>query len=512
MIKTRSRVLIALVIAGALHGASFALFDTNWSWVVSLMCLAGFASAWFNSQTTRQRLVATAAFSLSGFLAGLYWLHITMHVYGGMHWLLAAAAVLLFSIYLTSFWVAAAWIFSRLSRAGGALSNIALFAACLTLAELARGYIFTGFPWMSIGYAQVDSPLAFWAPWVGVYGVGFACCWAAGLLAWWLVKRNNLVVLTLVSLIVLMLPALTKINWVEPTATVSVALVQTNFKQDLKFDGRQIESNMMRVLAQADAAQADLVVLPETVWPVAFEVTKPQVRDIFRTVLSAPNRTVVMGLPFIHPTGEPRMSNAVAVFNSPNQIDPQSPSFSPAYVYSKNHLVPFGEFIPLGFGWFVDMLGMPLGEFRRGVIGQEPALIKGTTGQIRAAFNICYEDIFGEEIAIGARSAEVLINLSNLAWFDRSVAIPQHLNIARMRTIETQRPMLRATNTGATAVINPDGTLAAAAPYWQEQTLTTKVTGTRGRTPFVKWTNWPVTILVFTILALIAAGQAKRRL
>jgi apolipoprotein N-acyltransferase len=520
MSKARSFPAAALGIAGALHACCFALFDTQWSWALSLLCVSGLAAAWFTAESMKTRMTFTLAFSLGWFVAGLYWLHITMHKYGGMHWILAATAVVLFAIYLSSFFVAAAALYSYCSKRKTSLAQAALFAACMTAADLARGYLFTGFPWIATGYAQIDSPLASLAPVIGVYGLSFVVYWMAAVLAWNLTLAKNArrsvtakVVTVLTGLSLVACPLLAKVPWTEPGQNLSVALIQTNFEQAMKFDPQQIEGNMLRALALADAANAQLIVFPETVWPVAFEVTKPQMRDIFRSILSKPkevgqSRAFVMGLPYIHSTGEPRMSNAVAVFDSPNQIDPTSAAFSPAYVYSKQHLVPFGEFIPLGFAWFVDMLGMPLGEFRRGGIDQGSFKINTTT----VAFNICYEDLFGEEIAAQATKAQVLINVSNLGWFDRSLAIAQHLNIARMRALETQRPMLRATNTGATAVIEPNGKISAAAPYWQEQTVTAQIRGTTGLTPYVRWTNWPVVVLVCVLIGLIATWQRAKHL
>ncbi len=520
MSKARSFSAAALIIAGALHACSFALFDTQWSWALSLLCLSGLAAAWFAAQTVKSRITVTLAFCLGWYVAGLYWLHITMHKYGGMHWMLAASAVMLFAIYLSSFSVAAAAVYSYCSKRNTSLGQAALFAACMTAADLGRGYLFTGFPWIATGYAQIDSPLSSLAPVVGVYGLSFVVYWSAAVLAWNLTLPKNArrsiaakAVTIATGLGFAASPLLAKVNWTEPGKNLSVALIQTNFEQAMKFDPSQIEGNMLRALALADAANADLIVFPETVWPVAFEVTKPGMRDIFRSILSKPkepgqSRAYALGLPYIHSTGEPRMSNAVAVFDSPNQIDPSSAAFSPAYVYSKRHLVPFGEFIPLGFGWFVDMLGMPLGEFRRGGLDQGSYKINNTA----VAFNVCYEDLFGEEIAAQAIKAQILINVSNLGWFDRSLAIPQHLNIARMRALETQRPMLRATNTGATAVIEPNGKINVAAPYWQEQTLTTQIRGTTGLTPYVRWTNWPVVLLVCGLIGLIATWQRAKRL
>ena len=173
--------------------------------------------------------------------------------------------------------------------------------------------------------------------------------------------------------------------------------------------------------------------------------------------------------------------------------------------YDKSHLVPFGEFIPFGFRWFVDMLQMPLGDFTSGGSAQPPLLLGGQ----KVALNICYEDLFGEEIIAPLPQATLLVNLSNIAWFGDSLAPHQHLQISRMRSLETGRPMLRATNTGATAVIDAHGKVTAQLPFFTEGALSASVQGRSGSTPYVRWGNWPAVIFCAAVLAL-CAWRARR--
>jgi apolipoprotein N-acyltransferase len=175
-------------------------------------------------------------------------------------------------------------------------------------------------------------------------------------------------------------------------------------------------------------------------------------------------------------------------------------------------LVPFGEFIPPGFRWFVDAMNIPLGDFDRGQLGQAPLALAGQ----QIAPNICYEDVFGEEIikavmpGSGEPGASLLVNVSNLAWFGNSWALQQHLQISRMRAIETARPMLRATNTGMTAAIDADGSVRAVLAPHQMGVLDVEVQGTQGLTPYVRWGNWPVLILSLAIIALGFGVSAQR--
>jgi apolipoprotein N-acyltransferase len=175
--------------------------------------------------------------------------------------------------------------------------------------------------------------------------------------------------------------------------------------------------------------------------------------------------------------------------------------------YDKRHLVPFGEFVPWGFRWFVDLMTIPLGDFGRGADIQPPFKV----GEQRISFNICYEDVFGEELLpalAGEDGATILANVSNIAWFGNSHALPQHLQIARMRTLETARPMIRATNTGVTAAIDFDGKVLAALPTYQLGALSLQVQGRTGLTPYARTGNWP--ILALSMLILAAAAVRKR--
>jgi apolipoprotein N-acyltransferase len=185
----------------------------------------------------------------------------------------------------------------------------------------------------------------------------------------------------------------------------------------------------------------------------------------------------------------------------------------PLQRYSKRHLVPFGEFIPRGFRWFVDLMQIPIGDQQRGALYQGPMELAGQ----RIAVNICYEDLFGAEIItawqVPQRTPTILVNISNLAWFDDSIALPQHLQISRLRALETGRPVLRATNTGATAIIDARGSVTAQLPFQSTGVLDGRVQGYSGTTPYVRLGNTPVLGLIAALLVagvLLARGPASR--
>ncbi len=312
-----------------------------------------------------------------------------------------------------------------------------LFAALWLLAELARGVIFTGFPWVASGYAHVDSPLARLAPFVGVYGIGAI---AALLTAWATLAalggtgrarwRPALGAAALLLALALLAPA----GFSRPAGTLEVVLLQGNVPQDEKFVPERISAaidwHVRELLAARDAA-ADLVVAPETALVLLPAEMPPGFWDGLRQAFSAGRTHALFGVP---------MGDAADGYtNSAVGLGP-GPADAAIYRYDKHHLVPFGEFIPPGFRWFTNLMNIPLGDFDRGPLVAPSMRVAGQ----RVAPNICYEDLFGEELAARftdpAQAPTILANLSNIAWFGDTIAIDQHLQISRMRALELQRP------------------------------------------------------------------------
>jgi apolipoprotein N-acyltransferase len=229
---------------------------------------------------------------------------------------------------------------------------------------------------------------------------------------------------------------------------------------------------------------APLTVLPETALPLLLD-------DVPAALLKqlTANGPVIMGIPAQGPDG---LVNAAVAIASPPDGQPQR--------YAKAHLVPFGEYVPPGFNWFLDLMNMPMSDFSAGSLGQRPFVVAGQ----KIALNICYEDLFGEEIRRALPEASLLVNLSNTAWFGHSLAQPQHLQIARIRALESGRTMLRATNTGMTAMVRPDGFVAAVLPAFTTAALTVESQGYTGLTPFGRWGNWPTIVIVGAILGTFA--------
>jgi apolipoprotein N-acyltransferase len=349
-----------------------------------------------------------------------------------------------------------------------------------------RGWLFTGFPWLVAGYSQVPaSPLAGYAPLLGVYGVSFLLALIAALLAWSVTTRGRHAPRAWAAVAIVALgvggQALRGVAWTTPDgAPTTVALLQGNIPQDLKWQPEKAQATLESYARMATASPAQLIVLPETALPL-FESDLP---DSYRAGLASLGRK--NGGDVL--TGVPTGSLAGAYYNSVISL-----GAAPSQRYHKVHLVPFGEYIPLKavWGWVIEVLHIPLSDFARGAVDQRPLAIGGQ----RVAANVCYEDAFGEEIIRQLPEASVLVNVSNLAWFGDSFAPWQHAQMSQMRALETGRMMLRATNTGVTAIIDARGHVLASLPPFTAGSLSGEIQGYAGSTPYVRWGNAPVLAL-----------------
>jgi apolipoprotein N-acyltransferase len=487
-------ILAALVLGAA---QTLAYVHTG-AWWLQLACIG--LLAWRASlQSPGLAALIGAAYGTAWVAAGTWWLFISMHRYGGLPAWMAVAAVLALAALLVLSLAAALAAFARW-RSGRPLADAALFAAVWLLAELARGVLFTGFPWVAAGYAHVDGPLAAWAPWIGVYGIGAVAAFAAALAALQ-PDRSRASLLRGVALPALLLavPALVGApDFTRPTGQLSVTLLQGNIPQDEKFEITHQAAALEWHVGALAQARSDLVVAPETAIPFLPQQMPEGLWDSLQLRFGQGETAALIGVPL----GDERAgyTNSAAGF-APGQ---------PPYRYDKQHLVPFGEFIPAMFRWFTDLMHIPLGDFNRGPLVAPSFVVRGE----RIGPNICYEDLFGEELAARfgdpAAAPTILANLSNIGWFGQTIAVDQHLHISRLRSLELQRPMIRATNTGATVVIDHRGQVTHGLPPHTRGVLEATVQGRQGNTPFATWAAafglWPP-----FLLALAVVGWAARR-
>ena len=484
-------------------------------WWLQILSLAVLARALQTAQRPAQAAGRAMLFATAWLVATFWWLFISMHVYGGLPASLAVAAVLALAAFLSSYYAVAAWGWQRL-RPAGAAGGALLFSAVWLLAELARGWLWTGFPWGAGGYAHVEGPLSVLPRWIGVYGTGAVAAWLAYGLAYGLaalLDRQGLRPVRLVATAAALVLAWGGLWWLrdaainEPSAerpALSVALLQGNIPQDEKFEaGSGIPLALGWYGRELRAATAQLVVAPETAVPLLPQQLPEEYLDLLREpyLKKDGRQAALLGIPL--GSEEAGYTNSVVGWQ-PGQIQD--------YQYDKHHLVPFGEFIPPLFRWFTQMMNIPLGDFNRGALGQPSMAWAGE----RLSPNICYEDLFGEELGAhfgnAATAPTVLVNFSNIGWFGDSVAIDQHLAISRMRALEFERPMLRATNTGATVAIDHRGVVTQALVPYERAVLQASVQGREALTPFARWVHAAGLVpLCLAALAVLAVAWIRRR-
>lgn len=486
-------------------------------------------------------------------LAGVFWwLYISMHIYAGLNVVMTIVAIAALAGFLALYYALAGALYWRV-RVQGFLGSALLFAAWWTLAELARGQLLTGFPWGAAGYAHVDGPLAWLARYVGVYGVGFVAVALAVLAALSVasifayifgrmlsVGRLPVSSVRMLSAFIWLGAAAAALHWgglwqkaefahqdarwaQNAPPAIALALLQGNIPQEEKFlPGKGIPDALQWYGTHMIRSQAPLVIAPETAIPLLKQDLPPGYWERVTANYRHGNQALLTGIPL--GSFEQGYTNSVqgikpaSVAQGGAAQDAAAP-MPASYTYDKAHLVPFGEFIPPAFRWFTNMMNIPLGDFNRGALAQPSFEWMGE----RFAPNICYEDLFGEELArrfaAPAQAPTVLVNFSNIGWFGDGVAVSQHLHISRMRTLELERPMVRATNTGATAVIDHRGVVQAIAPRAERYVLHADVRGlgqdgsAASITPFARWGSayglMPAWLTM--LLIVIVTGMLWRR-
>jgi apolipoprotein N-acyltransferase len=491
---------------GFLGVAAFAPFAL---WPLGIVCWAALYLLLRAAQNKRQAAGIGFFFGLGQFLTGVSWVYVSMHDIGGMPMPLALLATFLFAATLALYplLAGAGFALCLAGRAGAHASSATrldsglfrplLFAACWLLTEWLRGTLFTGFPWLNLGYTQAPpSPLAGYAPIIGGYGLSFIAAWLGGLGGeLWLRLRNNAWHWSsslnpqsiLVAALVIGGVLLHQISWTKAEGPpLKVSLLQGNVPQSMKWQPEQYVQTLITYFQLARNNPATLIVLPETAIPSMLSEAPAEFLQDLQRIGQEQRGNILMGVP----TGENAKERSWYANSA------VSMGIDPLQIYNKVHLVPFGEITPPGFGWFLKMINMPLPNFRAGEADQP---LMQLSHQL-IAVNICYEDIFGSAIAQRADESTLMVNMSNTAWFGDSLAQPQHLQIAQVRALENGRPMLRATNTGMTAVIDPQGERQAVLSAFTRSALVASVQGMSGTTPYQRWLNWPIIAVSFAIL------------
>ena len=487
-IKTAMVICIALGAFSVLGFAPFYIFPAP------IIALVGLIALWAKTESAKARFLLGFCYGLGLYGVGIYWIYISLHTFGGMPWWFAGFCTFCLCAFMALFPALVGLLTTKFAK-------LMLSAPILWgLSDWIRSWIFTGFPWLTMGYSQVPhSPLAGYMPLVGVYGVSVITVFMASSIGVWLVTKNVIYrrnAIAIVTLTMVIGGVLKVVEWTTPIGKpITVALLQGNIAQDEKWSPAAAQATIDQYMQMIIASKAQLIVTPETALPVISSQIDPSVKDALSAQAKQNGGDILVGL--------------VQVNSSVNQPDYDryynsaiSYGTSPSQSYSKNHLVPFGEFIPLKqvFGWiYRDYLNIPLSDLSRGGSQQSPMNLAGQ----KIAVNICYEDVFGEEIIRQLPAATMLVNITNDAWYGQSYAADQHLQFSQARALETGRYMLRATNTGATAAIDQHGFVLAQVPHFTKTTLNVLAQGYAGSTPYVQWGNGPFIVFCFSVLAYL---------
>ena len=482
------------VLAGALLPLSFAPFH---AWYLAIPLFVALFLLW-DGQSRREAAWRGFLFSFATFFTGNYWLYISVHVFGGAP--IPVALILMLGLF---------WLMAMYCAISGYLAILIaprsmawrwcfLWPAIFVLLEWMRGWLFTGFPWLSAGYGQIDGPLISWAPVAGVYGVSFVAIVLSGVLLTLLRgERRDRLIAAGIGLVVLGSTwAIHDRAWTTAlNEDLHVSLIQGSIPQDKKWlpEQRQPTLELYERLT-FQQPESDLVIWPE----VAVPTLKFVVQD-YLDRLGAKARELDMQVYL----GVLTYDNANAQYqNSLIGIGRHEAD------YHKRHLVPFGEYFPVP--QFVRKWmrgeGLPNQDTLAGSYTQQPLPL----GDHWLAPSICYEDSFGEEQLDFLPGAHFLVNISNDAWFGNSIAPQQHLQIARMRALEAGRVLLRATNTGITAVISPTGEITQRLPQFETGVLNAVVQPYVGATPFVRWGNIPVVVGCLLLIGIGGYGAVRR--
>jgi apolipoprotein N-acyltransferase len=486
-------ILISCFLSGALLPLAFSPYDYP---VIAILALAWLFYTVLNSNS-KDAGIFGYVFGLGVFGVGVNWLHISINLFGGVN--LAGALIITFMLvaYLSLYPALVAYVYKHFFPGKHIIPFIVGMPALWVLSEWFRSWLITGFPWLNIGYSQIDTQISSLAPILGHYGVSWVTSLiSAMLVALILVSHQiKIILVSMFFIIWFSLSTLSDIHWTtEKDNMISVALVQGAIPQKIKWKPEQRQKTLDLYLSLSEKYQdSQLIIWPETAIPALHHQAQDFLRHIANTARNY-NHDYLIGIPF-KDLDSNNFYNGIIVVGSTNDT------------YYKQHLVPFGEYLPFD-KWLrpiLNYLNIPMSDFSAGPI-RNPV--------VRAAneiigVSICYEDVFGEEVITALPEATILVNISNDAWFGDSIAPHQHLQMARMRALETGRYMLRSTNTGVSAIINEKGIITARSPQFIAHVTSDKVKTFEGLTPYARFGNWPVIATAFLLLLITFISEKR---
>lgn len=485
--------ILGLFSAGFLLPLSLAPYSI---WPVAFFSMAVLFYA-ISKKTAKQAFIISVIFGLGMFVSGTSWVFVSMHSFGGVSALLATAGTGLFC-FLNA--IVFAIPFSLSTFLPNKRYAILLgLPALWVISEWVRSWLFTGFPWLFAGYSQTDTWLNGWAPIGGIYLISFFCGIIAALVSQTdsrILGRTNITSVFIVAVLFLSGFALQQANWTKPSEkSVSVALVQPNIYQGDKWSFSMRNQILEQLVNQTQPYWGtDIILWPEGAVPAIYTQVAPFLGALHEQGLKSKSALIV-GLPVnINPEG-PYYNAMLALGTGQGR-------------YDKTRLVPFGEYVPFesfirGLNSFFDL---PMSSFSPGSSHQQPLVVEDT----RIATAICYEIAYPDLVADNSRNNDVLLTVSNDAWFGNSIAPHQHMQMARMRALEAAKPLIRGTNNGITAVVNHKGQLLQQLDQFEVGVLLAQIEPRIGNSPFTLIGSWPIVLFSFLIIIYLIISQWRQ--
>lgn len=453
--------------------------------------------AQIQQQTLKQAFTAGLMFGLGFFGLGVSWIYVSIHDYGHLNALLSGFITLLFILYLALYPAVVTLLYQRLSGKRSTLFKCFLFSALWCLAEFLRATFMSGFPWLLLGFGQIDTPLNYLLPILGVFGVGFITCLLATFLATGMkAERAKRYPWIIAFVAMLLLPSLLQNQqWTAVSSSkISVGVIQANLSMRDKWD----EALFWQLLKRYDdyagqlLGKKQLIVMPESAIPIPANYVTDFLEDLNLRAKNS-GSAVLLGIP------EPTSVDDTAYHNSLTTLGMAQGS------YLKQHLVPFGEFIPKPFQQISNWLSIPVANMLPGKALQPLVYVHDHP----IATLICYELAYPQLLRSQLPQAEWIVSISDDGWFGHSLAMYQQLQIAQVLSLQTGRFQIVANNDGLSSIIDAQGKIISSLPAFSAGVLNAEIRPATGASPWVSLGDAPILLVCLLIMVLTFYSFSK---